>query len=212
MRRSTAIPVGRYLFVTVAMAVMNVTAQVTQPSPTAPQNRSLPGGSILLGLAEDGLPLLLNVYDPTPGPILIAGDQGIGKTSFLKWLAYSSSLFEPGDIQFGVVTPFPEEWNESDLPNGLGIWPADIRHIGEDEPCARGQRRDARAVRDRAGHVVATGHSGGPIILASLPSGHYSVRATYDGNTITRSVNVRSSRLRSSAWAGRSAASASWTS
>jgi hypothetical protein len=39
--------------------------------------------------------------------------------------------------------------------------------------------------------VVATGHSGGPLVLASLPGGRYTVRATYDGKTITRSVNVR---------------------
>ena len=64
-------------------AALAVIPQVTQPSPAATQTRSLPGGSILLGLAEDGLPLLLNVYDPTPGPILIAGDQGIVNESAL---------------------------------------------------------------------------------------------------------------------------------
>jgi hypothetical protein len=89
------------------------------------QGASLPSGSLLLGLAEDGLPVLLNLYDPTPGPLLIAGDQGSGKTVFLKWLAHASDFVEPGDLQFGVVTPFPEEWGDiEDLPNGMGIWPA----------------------------------------------------------------------------------------
>ncbi len=85
----------------------------------------LPPGSLLLGLADDGLPLLLDLYDPTPGPLLVAGDGGSGKTAVLQSMARASNFQEPGDIQFGVITPFPEEWKEvEDLPNGLGIWPA----------------------------------------------------------------------------------------
>ena len=103
---------------------MALVPQVLQPEVEQPLGASLPQGSLLLGQAEDGLPILFNVYDPSSGPLLIAGDQGIGKTGFLKWLAHGSSILEPGDIQYGVVTPFPEEWNEDDSPNGLGIWPA----------------------------------------------------------------------------------------
>jgi hypothetical protein len=105
-------------------AALAVTPKTLDPRAAGPEAGSPPPGSLILGLAEDGLPLLLNVFDPSSGPILIAGDRGIGKTVFLKWLAHSSSMPEPGDIQFGVVTPFPEEWSQSDSPNGLGIWPA----------------------------------------------------------------------------------------
>jgi hypothetical protein len=85
----------------------------------------LPEGSLLLGLAEDGLPLMLDLYDPAPGPLLVAGDRGSGKTGLLKSLAQASDCKNPGDIQFGVITPFPEEWTEQEaLPNCLGIWPA----------------------------------------------------------------------------------------
>jgi hypothetical protein len=85
----------------------------------------IPAGSILLGLAEDGLPLLLDLYDPTPGPLLVAGDGGSGKTAVLHSLARASGLQDPGDIQFGVITLFPEEWTALEgMPNGLGIWPA----------------------------------------------------------------------------------------
>jgi hypothetical protein len=85
----------------------------------------LPGGSLLLGMAEDGLPVLLDLYNPSAGPLLVAGDGGTGKTAVLQSLARTSSLQDPGDIQFGVLTPFPEEWTTLEsLPNGLGIWPA----------------------------------------------------------------------------------------
>ena len=82
-------------------------------------------GSLLLGMAEDSLPLLLDLYNPAPGPLLVAGDGGSGKTVFLQSLAYASGLADPGDIQFGVLTPFPEEWAAFEaLPHCLGIWPA----------------------------------------------------------------------------------------
>lgn len=85
----------------------------------------IPDGSLLLGLAEDGLPVLLDLYDPTPGPLLVAGDGGSGKTAVLKSLARTSGFQNPGDVQFGVLTPFPEEWTALEsLPNCLGIWPA----------------------------------------------------------------------------------------
>jgi hypothetical protein len=94
---------------------------VTPATPSA----GLPDGKLLLGRAEDGLPLLLDLYNPAPGPLLVAGDGGSGKTAFLQSLAYASGLQDPGDIQFGVLTPFPEEWTLLEtLPDCLGIWPA----------------------------------------------------------------------------------------
>jgi hypothetical protein len=90
-----------------------------------PEPASLPGGSLLLGMAEDGLPVMLDLYDPAPGPLLVAGDGCSGKTAFLQSLACASNLQDPGDIQFGVLTPFPEEWSALETrPNCLGIWPA----------------------------------------------------------------------------------------
>jgi hypothetical protein len=84
-----------------------------------------PDGSLLLGLADDGYPLLLDLYDPAHGPLLVAGDGGSGKTAFLQSLVRASDLQNPGEIQFGVLTLFPEEWTgQETLPNCLGIWPA----------------------------------------------------------------------------------------
>jgi len=94
-------------------------------NPSVVGTASLPAGSLLLGLAEDGLPILLDLSNPSPGPLLVAGDGGSGKTAFLQSLARLSDLQDPGDISFGVLTPFPEEWTGLEaLPHCMGIWPA----------------------------------------------------------------------------------------
>jgi hypothetical protein len=80
-------------------------------------------GSLLLGMTEQGQPLLLDLYDPAPGPLLVAGDSGCGKTTLLQSLAQAASLRDPGEIQFGVLTPFPEQWAAQEtMPDCLGIW------------------------------------------------------------------------------------------
>ena len=100
------------------------------PSPTIEQVMQdlglLPDGSLLLGVATDGLPLLLNLYDPAPGPILVTGDKRSGKTAFLQTIARASDLApDPGEIQFGVITNHPDEWTAIEsLSGSMGIWPA----------------------------------------------------------------------------------------
>jgi hypothetical protein len=73
---------------------------------------NLPHGALFLGIAEDGLPVLLNLYDPIPGPILITADRASGKTSLLQVIARATEyLHTPAEVQYGVITPNPNEWN-----------------------------------------------------------------------------------------------------
>src|ERR1044071_3381134 len=85
----------------------------------------MPQEALFLGVASDGLPVLLNLYDPVPGPVLITADPGTGKTGLLQTVALAAAkMHQPDDLQFGVLTNHPAEWNGlEDIPNNVGIFP-----------------------------------------------------------------------------------------
>lgn len=102
-----------------------------QPVPVAPdldrvlaELGSLPREALFLGVASDGLPVLLNLRDPLPGPILITGDAGSGKTTFLTTIAESAKRTHGADeVQIGVITCHTEEWQRlRDSPHLAGLF------------------------------------------------------------------------------------------
>jgi hypothetical protein len=84
----------------------------------------LPNDCLFFGYAEDELPVLLNLRNSAPGPILISGDPGTGKTNLLKVIArYASLKYDPCEIQLGVITDHPEEWQgQLDFPHCVGLF------------------------------------------------------------------------------------------
>ena len=86
---------------------------------------TLPSAALFLGAAYDGLPILLNLNDPTPGPILVAGDQGSGKRAFLQLIAKAIPLVHTSqEVQFGIITAQPDKWKGFDeIENCMGIFP-----------------------------------------------------------------------------------------
>ena len=90
----------------------------------------LPAEALFLGVAADGLPVLLNLYDPHPGPMLIAGDTGSGKTAFLQTIAQSvAQTHDAKDVQYGVITNYPDEWDGIEATqHRVGIFP--VGHSG----------------------------------------------------------------------------------
>jgi hypothetical protein len=93
----------------------------SQPVPAAPalervlsEIGQLPREALFLGIASDGLPVLLNLHNPAPGPLLVIGDAGSGKTAFLQSIARSLALTHTeSDLQYGVITGRTAEWAES---------------------------------------------------------------------------------------------------
>jgi hypothetical protein len=73
----------------------------------------LPREALFLGVAKDGLPVLLNLHDPLPGPLLVTGDTGSGKSAFLRSIVRSLvRTHQPSDLQYGVITNNLHEWIE----------------------------------------------------------------------------------------------------
>lgn len=91
-----------------------------QPKPAAPalsrvlaEIGTLPREALFLGVASDGLPVLLNLHDPIPGPVLVTGDAGTGKSAFLKMTARGvQQTHTAPDVQFTVITAHPKEWED----------------------------------------------------------------------------------------------------
>lgn len=107
-------------------------ARLPQPVPAVPplsevinEFGPMPSEALFLGVASDGLPVLLNLHDPVPGSILISSDAGTGKTALLQTIASAAGkMHQPEDLQFGVLTNHPEEWSGLEsIPNNVGVFP-----------------------------------------------------------------------------------------
>ena len=85
----------------------------------------LPREALLLGLASDGLPVLLNLHASQPGPLLVVADPGTGKTALLQMIAQAATeMHTPGDVQYGVISNHPDEWEHlAEYEHCVGIFP-----------------------------------------------------------------------------------------
>jgi len=107
------------------------TARQPKPIPAQPTLEQvlagfgpMPEEALFLGVASDELPVLLNLHDPVPGPLLIVGDPGTGKTAFLQTIARATAtMHQPEKLQFGVLTNHPDEWSGFEgIPNNVGVF------------------------------------------------------------------------------------------
>lgn len=85
----------------------------------------IPPEALVLGKASDGLPVVLNLHDPIPGPVLLVGDAGTQKTDFLRSVALGSTkTHKASEVQFGVITRFIDEWENLKSSSCAGIFPS----------------------------------------------------------------------------------------
>ena len=103
---------------TLAELTPEIQAARVDPGPALPnlgevldEFAPLPREALFLGLAVDGLPVLLNLLDPQPGPLLVAGDAGSGKTRLLRSIAQAVERgHRPQDVRLNVLSVRPQEW------------------------------------------------------------------------------------------------------
>ena len=129
--------INRYALMMEAMAELKPEletekARQVKPTPSRPSLNEvladygpMPHEALFLGVASDGLPVLLNLHDPVPGPILVTADPGSGKTALLQTVALAAGkMHQADDVQFGVLTNHPDEWNGTEnIPNNVGVFP-----------------------------------------------------------------------------------------
>ncbi|HET9589378.1 MAG TPA: NACHT domain-containing protein [Anaerolineales bacterium] len=127
--------INRYSLMMEALAELKPETEAARPVKPVPalpplsevlfQFGPMPPEALFLGVASDGLPVLLNLHDPIPGPLLIMGDAGTGKTNMLRIICQAAGkMHQPQDLQFGVLTSHPDEWNViEDIPNNVGVFP-----------------------------------------------------------------------------------------
>lgn len=68
--------------------------------------KQIPFGSALLGLADDGAPLLMRIPSPDVSHVLISGTTGSGKTALVRSIILSLALrYRRSDVQLMLIDP-----------------------------------------------------------------------------------------------------------
>jgi len=74
------------------------------------QQAGLPAGSLLLGVCEDGLPLVLDLTDPSSGAFLIAGDSGFDSSALLhSILTAAHKGNRTKDVVLHLISPHADD-------------------------------------------------------------------------------------------------------
>lgn len=69
--------------------------------------RDVPPLTAVLGLGEDGAPLLIRLPSPDVAHVLVAGTTGSGKSALLRSMALSLALRHPAAGEYGAARPCP---------------------------------------------------------------------------------------------------------
>lgn len=138
---------------------------------------SVPPLTAVLGLDEDGVPLLVRLPSPEVAHILLAGTSGSGKTALLRSILLSLALFNPqADLQIIVIDPKGRGLAPlASLPHLMVAPVTDPREAAErlarliDEMIARDRRhRSAPAIVVAIDEVADVVEAGGAEVEAGI--------------------------------------------
>jgi hypothetical protein len=100
------------------------------------KSAGIPAHTVILGVVEDGLPVLLDLHDPTPGSLLIVGDERQQELDLLRSALASVILRNSArGVQFIVFSHLPEAWRQWVGELGWDRYCLDV--VGADTPSAQ---------------------------------------------------------------------------
>lgn len=159
-----------------------------QPLPGAPtleqiikQNHDLPAQAAVLGVCDDGLPVLLDLHDPAPGGLIVIGDEREAQLDMLRnALASLAGRGSPRTIQFIILSCEPQKWQ---------AW---VEEKGYSRYCLAVESADAGVASDWIIQLAdwteqrRLGQTSGPSVLlvmdtlSFLPSLPYDIRLNFE--------------------------------
>jgi hypothetical protein len=145
------------------------------------QNANLPDQTVVLGVCEDGLPLALDLFDPTPGSLLAMGDRREEQIALLHNAVASSCLRNsPRTMQFLVISHEPDAWKDWVVQRGFE------RHCISIETAQENSLRDTILLLADWTEQRRLGQRSGPPVLlvidtlTFLPRLDYDIRLNFD--------------------------------
>lgn len=97
---------------------------------SVPVQEPIASTHLTFGWDQNGQPVSLDPYNPAYGPLLVAGEAGCGKTALLRSLADAAGSLL--DVQFGILTPFPEQWQRQEtLPGCMGVFSVEHASVAD---------------------------------------------------------------------------------
>lgn len=138
--------------------------------------RRLPPNTALLGVGEDGLPVLLDLSDPTPGAVLILSDHRAARREILRSVLESGiANNQPHRLQYLILSSQPERWWSWRSDHDAGRHCLAIEAL-ENETCTRWLKSLADLVEQRR-----MGARGGPAVLILIDDLESVMTLGYDG-------------------------------
>jgi hypothetical protein len=78
----------------------------------------VPAQTAMLGVCDDGLPVLLDLTDDHPGPILVTADDACGKTELMQTILNTAiTSNSPYEVKYSVIASNPDEWSIYNNPS-----------------------------------------------------------------------------------------------
>jgi hypothetical protein len=146
------------------------------------QNPALPPQAVVLGICEDGLPLALDLNDPSPGSLLVMGDERKDQIGLLRTAMASLGLRNSASaIQILLISHQPETWQAWIAQNGFQRHCIAIENSQEED----GLRNRIIQMADWTEQRRMGQRSGPPLLLVIdtltfLPHLAYDIRLNFD--------------------------------